>query len=287
MTETHAIFERLGKALQSVVFGQAETTNQLLIALLTGGHVILEGVPGTGKTMMVKVLSQLIQADFRRIQLTPDILPADILGTNIFDLKNQEFILKKGPVFTQILLADEINRTPPKTQSALLEAMACGCPVITSDIPCIREIAGDAAIKVDRTLVDDLEQLFGTYDFSTGCTGFISLGTLGEHANANRAARTVRQVDNAADHLVRVAGVDAEVHRDFDGFIELRRGAFLDQLHGLIEAVSLRAVNAFANLGQTLCNLCHCLTPPPEGPWTGRTRQFHALPRRGRGHSCP
>lgn len=126
MTETHAIFQQLGSALQSVVFGQAETTNQLLIALLTGGHVILEGVPGTGKTMMVKVLSQLIQADFSRIQLTPDILPADILGTNIFDLKNQEFILKKGPVFTQILLADEINRTPPKTQSALLEAMAEG-----------------------------------------------------------------------------------------------------------------------------------------------------------------
>ncbi|MCY7366824.1 MAG: AAA family ATPase, partial [Chamaesiphon sp.] len=126
MTETHAIFQRLGSALQSVVFGQEETTNQLLIALLTGGHVILEGVPGTGKTMMVKVLSQLIQADFKRIQLTPDILPADILGTNIFDLKNQEFILKKGPVFTQILLADEINRTPPKTQSALLEAMAEG-----------------------------------------------------------------------------------------------------------------------------------------------------------------
>jgi MoxR-like ATPase len=126
MTETHAIFERLGKSLQEVVFGQEETTNQLLIALLTGGHVILEGVPGTGKTMMVKVLSQLIQADFRRIQLTPDILPADILGTNIFDLKNQEFILKKGPIFTQILLADEINRTPPKTQSALLEAMAEG-----------------------------------------------------------------------------------------------------------------------------------------------------------------
>ncbi len=126
MTETHAIFQRLGSALQEVDFGQAETTNQLLIALLTGGHVILEGVPGTGKTMMVKVLSQLIQADFKRIQLTPDILPADILGTNIFDLKNQEFILKKGPVFTQILLADEINRTPPKTQSALLEAMAEG-----------------------------------------------------------------------------------------------------------------------------------------------------------------
>jgi MoxR-like ATPase len=133
MTETYAIFQQLSSTLQEVVFGQEQTTNQLLIALLTGGHVILEGVPGTGKTMMAKVLSQLIQADFRRIQLTPDILPADILGTNIFDLKNQEFILKKGPVFTQILLADEINRTPPKTQSALLEAMAEGQVTLDGD----------------------------------------------------------------------------------------------------------------------------------------------------------
>jgi MoxR-like ATPase len=126
MTQTHEIFQAVGAGLNSVVFGQQDITNQLLIALLTGGHVILEGVPGTGKTLMAKVLSQLIQADFRRVQLTPDILPMDILGTNIFDLQTQEFILRKGPVFTQLLLADEINRTPPKTQAALLEAMAEG-----------------------------------------------------------------------------------------------------------------------------------------------------------------
>jgi MoxR-like ATPase len=126
MTQTHEIFQAVGAGLNSIVFGQQDITNQLLIALLTGGHVILEGVPGTGKTLMAKVLSQLIQADFRRVQLTPDILPMDILGTNIFDLKTQEFILRKGPVFTQLLLADEINRTPPKTQAALLEAMAEG-----------------------------------------------------------------------------------------------------------------------------------------------------------------
>ncbi len=85
--------------------------------------MILEGVPGTGKTLTVKVLSQLIQAEFRRVQLTPDILPSDILGTNIFDLNTRSFTLKKGPIFTQVLLADEVNRTPPKTQAALLEAM--------------------------------------------------------------------------------------------------------------------------------------------------------------------
>ena len=123
MTELNEDFSRIGQALSQVVVGQSTLIQQLLVALLCGGHTILEGPPGTGKTLIAKVLSQLIQSDFRRIQLTPDILPADILGTNIFDLNNRSFNLKKGPVFTQILLADEINRTPPKTQSALLEAM--------------------------------------------------------------------------------------------------------------------------------------------------------------------
>ena len=111
------------QSIETIILGQSSVIEQLLIALLSGGHVILEGVPGTGKTLLVKVIARLIQADFKRLQLTPDILPADILGTNIFDLNTRSFSLKKGPIFTQILLADEINRTPPKTQSALLEAM--------------------------------------------------------------------------------------------------------------------------------------------------------------------
>jgi MoxR-like ATPase len=123
MSEPNPVFARLEQALSQVVVGQKATVQQLLVALLCGGHVILEGVPGTGKTLIVRVLAQLIQGEFRRIQLTPDILPSDILGTNIFDLNTRSFTLKKGPVFTQILLADEVNRTPPKTQAALLEAM--------------------------------------------------------------------------------------------------------------------------------------------------------------------
>jgi MoxR-like ATPase len=123
MTEIRTIFTQLERALSAVVLGQEILVKQLLVALLSSGHVILEGVPGTGKTLTVKVLAKLIKADFRRVQLTPDILPSDILGTNIFDLNSREFVLKKGPVFTEVLLADEINRTPPKTQSALLEAM--------------------------------------------------------------------------------------------------------------------------------------------------------------------
>ncbi|MCM1984559.1 AAA family ATPase [Lyngbya confervoides] len=121
--ELQATFIRLQQSLNQTIVGQNPLVEQLLVALLAGGHVILEGVPGTGKTLLVKVVAQLVQSEFRRIQLTPDILPSDIIGTNIFDLNSREFTLKKGPVFTQILLADEVNRTPPKTQSALLEAM--------------------------------------------------------------------------------------------------------------------------------------------------------------------
>jgi MoxR-like ATPase len=120
---SNSLLNRLSQQIDRVVIGQGNLVKQFLIALLSGGHVIVEGVPGTGKTLLVKVLSRLIAADFRRVQLTPDILPSDILGTNIFDLNSRDFILKKGPVFTEILLADEINRTPPKTQAALLEAM--------------------------------------------------------------------------------------------------------------------------------------------------------------------
>jgi MoxR-like ATPase len=116
-------FTQLAKALSQIVVGQPSLVQQLMVALLSGGHVILEGVPGTGKTLTVKALAQLVQADFRRIQLTPDVLPSDILGTNIFDFNTRTFTLKQGPVFTEMLLADEINRTPPKTQAALLEAM--------------------------------------------------------------------------------------------------------------------------------------------------------------------
>ncbi len=123
MTNNHSIFNHLSQTLNQIVVGQSTIVQQLLVALLGSGHVIIEGVPGTGKTLLVKVLARLIQGDFRRIQLTPDILPSDILGTNIFDLNSRSFTLKKGPVFTEVLLADEINRTPPKTQAALLEAM--------------------------------------------------------------------------------------------------------------------------------------------------------------------
>src|SRR6185436_10428759 len=95
----------------------------LMVALFSNGHVLLEGVPGTAKTLMAKTLAYTVQSQFTRIQFTPDLMPSDILGTSVFDMNTASFHLKKGPIFTQLLLADEINRAPAKTQSALLEAM--------------------------------------------------------------------------------------------------------------------------------------------------------------------
>ncbi len=109
--------------IAKVVVGQDEMINGLLIGLLCEGHVLVEGVPGLAKTTTVKALSSAMQLGFSRVQFTPDLLPSDIIGAEIYDPKSSEFKIKKGPVFTQILLADEINRSPSKVQSALLEAM--------------------------------------------------------------------------------------------------------------------------------------------------------------------
>jgi len=103
--------------------GQDEAIELLLVSLLVGGHVLLEGVPGTAKTLLTQAFAATLQLQFGRIQFTPDLMPGDVLGTNLFNFQTSAFSLTKGPIFTQLLLADEINRTPPKTQAALLQAM--------------------------------------------------------------------------------------------------------------------------------------------------------------------
>lgn len=113
----------VGKAVHRRVVGQEEAVEGLLIALLTGGHILLEGLPGLAKTLMVRTLAEAIHTGFRRIQFTPDLLPTDIVGTPVFDQSSGEFRVQRGPIFSNIVLADEINRAPPKVQAALLEAM--------------------------------------------------------------------------------------------------------------------------------------------------------------------
>ncbi len=113
----------LKNEIKKGVIGQEKMVDSILIGLLTNGHILLEGVPGLAKTTTVKAVSQALDLDFKRVQFTPDLLPSDIIGASIYDMKNTEFKIKKGPIFTNLLLADEINRAPAKVQSALLEVM--------------------------------------------------------------------------------------------------------------------------------------------------------------------
>jgi MoxR-like ATPase len=123
IAEIAARFGALRKELDRVIIGQERVKTLVIASLVAGGHMLLEGAPGTGKTLLSLALARLLGCRFRRIQFTPDLMPADLLGANIFNQKSQEFAFRPGPVFTDILLADEINRTPPRTQAALLEAM--------------------------------------------------------------------------------------------------------------------------------------------------------------------
>ena len=117
-----AVREAVGRAF----IGQAEVLDQILIALLAGGHVLIEGVPGLGKTLLVRALAQALELDYGRVQFTPDLMPSDVSGHAVYDPKSESFKIRRGPVFTNLLLADEINRAPAKTQSALLEVMQEG-----------------------------------------------------------------------------------------------------------------------------------------------------------------
>ena len=118
--------ERLRDAVGQAFIGQAEVLDQILVALLAGGHVLIEGVPGLGKTLLVRALAQALELDYARVQFTPDLMPSDVSGHAVYDPKTESFKIRRGPVFTHLLLADEINRAPAKTQSALLEVMQEG-----------------------------------------------------------------------------------------------------------------------------------------------------------------
>ena len=121
--EAHLIINRLKDRIAEDLIGQSHVVEQIIIALLSNGHVLVEGVPGLGKTLLVRALANCFSGEFKRIQFTPDLMPSDITGHVLYDMKEAQFKVRKGPVFTNILLADEINRAPAKTQAALLEVM--------------------------------------------------------------------------------------------------------------------------------------------------------------------
>jgi MoxR-like ATPase len=123
MSHATEVAEHVRNEMSKVIVGQRQVQDHLLLVALTGGHALIEGVPGLAKTLAVKALAQIFQLQFQRVQCTPDLMPADVLGANVFNLSNSSFSLRRGPIFTDLLLVDEINRTPPRTQSALLEAM--------------------------------------------------------------------------------------------------------------------------------------------------------------------
>src|SRR6266513_4677451 len=118
-----ALSSTIAREVARVIVGQRDLIDRLILGLLTGGHILLEGVPGLAKTLAVRTLAQGLHLSFQRIQFTPDLLPADVIGTQIYNPRNGEFTIKKGPIFANFVLADEINRAPAKVQSALLEAM--------------------------------------------------------------------------------------------------------------------------------------------------------------------
>jgi MoxR-like ATPase len=123
IAQESAFIELLNMEVQKKIVGQSKMMNSLLIGLLGNGHILLEGVPGLAKTLAIKSLSEALDGDFSRVQFTPDLLPSDVIGTQVYNIKEHEFSIKKGPVFANFVLADEINRAPAKVQSALLEAM--------------------------------------------------------------------------------------------------------------------------------------------------------------------
>lgn len=123
LTSLHDSIDKVKSEIKKIIVGQEKTIELLLTAIFADGHVLIEGVPGIAKTLTAKILAKTISADFSRIQFTPDLMPSDILGTSIFNMKSSEFEFKKGPVFSNIILIDEINRSPAKTQAALFEVM--------------------------------------------------------------------------------------------------------------------------------------------------------------------
>jgi MoxR-like ATPase len=206
--------EHIRNELRKVVVGQDEPIEQILVALLAEGHALIEGVPGTAKTLTVKTLARIIAAGFGRIQFTPDLMPSDITGTNVFNIATSSFNLRRGPVFTDLLLADEINRTPPKTQAALLEAMEERQVTIDGEAyalsPLFTVLATENPIEYE-----------GTYPLPEAQLDRFLLKILLEYPSADEEHQVVARWD-AGFNSRRLEQVDVEPLRDADAISRCR-----------------------------------------------------------------
>lgn len=185
------LLNQIRSAVEQVFVGQTEVIHQVLAALLAGGHVLLEGKPGLGKTHLVLALSRTFGAGFRRIQFTPDLMPSDVTGHTLYDLGSQSFRVRYGPVFTQLLLADEINRAPAKTQSALLEVMQEAQVTIDGETHSLQPPFMTFATQ------NPIEQE-GTYPLPEAQLDRFLLKVLIDYPNAQQEAQIVRAVSSAA-----------------------------------------------------------------------------------------
>ena len=239
------LLDTVADAVHQRVVGQHEAVEGLLIALLTGGHILLEGLPGLAKTLMVRTLAEAIHTDFRRIQFTPDLLPTDIIGTPVFDQRSGEFRIQKGPIFSNIILADEINRAPPKVQAALLEAMEERQVTIAGDT-----FALDSPFMVLAT--QNPVEMHGTYPLAEAqLDRFCMKLEIGypsrteEKAIVRRVADGTRvpveavvSVGDIADARLQVAAVHVE-ERVLDYIVELAFATREPEAYGLAELESL------------------------------------------------
>lgn len=199
-----AVRREVGKA----VVGQDDIITQFLVTMLVRGHVLLEGVPGVAKTLTAKSLAHVLSAEFKRVQFTPDLMPSDVVGTNVFEMQNATFSLRRGPVFTDILLADEINRTPPKTQSSLLEAMQERHVTIDGVTHTLSPLF---AVFATQNPID----YEGTYPLPEAQLDRFTMKVLMTYPSADEEAALLVRVHRGFDaHKLSTAGLQAVVSRD-------------------------------------------------------------------------
>jgi MoxR-like ATPase len=250
---------------RKAVQGQQVVLEQMLVCLLSRGHVLLEGVPGIAKTLLAKTLAVIVGAEFKRIQFTPDLMPSDITGTNVFDVNAGRFELRRGPVFTQILLSDEINRTPPKTQSALLQAMEERFVTIDGvDYP----LADPFFVVATQNPIE----YEGTYPLPEAQLDRFLMKVLVDYPGESEEMEVLRQAHRGFEsHNLEAAGVRAvvspaalaesvaaiervHVHDAvLDYILRLVRGS--RQAHGVVLGGSPRAELALLRCGKTLAAL--------------------------------